>query len=189
MNSLLNTKMSFEIAALIVSWLAIALLTFAVGNLLVRLRRLEQTMPTPQTNKPYSQLLGKPLRELLGEFGASPQPRALFFLSSTCKSCTNLLSAIRAQTWEVPVSLAWTDGAPEAEASFPFNVTARRDGASLSAALGISVTPFVIVTNADGRIIKAGPLNSLKALGNLVAEPANFQLNNLTQNYLKEVSR
>ncbi len=188
MNSLLNTKMSFEIAALFVTWLTIALLTFAVGNLLVRLRRLEETIPAPQANKPYSHLLGKQLRELFGESVVTLQPRALFFLSSTCKSCTSLLSAIQAQTWEVPVVLAWTDGAPADGMPLPPNVTVLREGASISAELGIRVTPFAVIANAEGQIIQAGPINSLRALGNLSAEPANFSPHRFSNNYLKEVS-
>jgi len=188
MSSLLNAKMSFEIAALIVSWLAIALLTFVVGNLLVRLQRLEQAIPTAQAKKPYGHLLGKQLRELLGESLALAQPRAIFFLSSTCKSCDSLLGAIRAQGWDVPVALVWTDGAPVSAMPFPSNVTALKDGARISAELGIRVTPFAVVANADGQVIKAGPINNLKSIGNLVAEPANFQLNSLNNNYLKEVS-
>jgi hypothetical protein len=188
MSSLLNAKMSFEIAALIVSWLAIALLTFVVGNLLVRLQRLEQAIPAAQAKKPYGHLLGKQLRELLGESLALPQTQAIFFLSSTCKSCAGLLDAIRAQAWDAPVALAWTDGDPASATPFPSNVTALKDGARISAELGVRVTPFAVVANADGQVIKAGPINNLKSLGNLLAEPANFQIKSLNNSYLKEVS-
>lgn len=186
MNSLLNTKMSFEIAALIISWLAIALLTFAVGNLLVRLQRLEQAIPAAQANKPYGHLLGKSLRELLGGSLAIPEPRVIFFLSTTCKSCVSLLDAIRAQSWDAPVALAWIDGDPAM--GLPPNVTAIKEGSRISAELGVTVTPFVVVANGDGRIIKAGPINNLKSLGALAPEPANFQLPGLSDNYIEEVS-
>jgi hypothetical protein len=70
----------------------------------------------------------------------------------------------------------------------PANVTALREGARLSAELGVRVTPFALVANADGQIIQAGPLNHLKSLGNLLAEPAHFQLHSISTGYLKEVS-
>lgn len=163
MSDLLSFRASFELAALAVTWLLLVLLVLVVGSLHVRLRRLEtRTGPSPIA-APYSFLLGKRVEDVIGVVAGGPQPRVLLFLSSTCGSCHRLLEELASPSWTVPTALLWTDGTAPA-ARHAQSATVVSDGPRISAELGIRVTPFALVTDKDGLVIKAGPLSSLRSL-------------------------
>lgn len=155
-------------AALVVTWVAVALLVLMVAHLHARLRRLEQAdrvhaggLDTGLRAAPYAGLVGRSLTDLIGE---SPAPRVLLVLSTGCPSCRQLLADLADPSWSVPTVLAWADGTPGGDLPVP----ALADGPRVAAALGVRVTPFGLVCDDDGHVVWAGPVTGLKALADRV---------------------
>ena len=162
--SLLDSRASFELAAFFVTWVAVVLLVLVVGNLHARLQRLEQAAAVRQGTKPYSHLLGRQIQDLLGDVTLARQPHVLVFLSSDCKACMRVMNELKSPSWTTPSVIIWTDRPPSPPPGLPPNAFILDDGQRISAALGIRVTPFVLVANEDGRIVKAAPTTTLSSL-------------------------
>jgi hypothetical protein len=171
LGSLFDIRSSFVIAALFVSWIAVALLMLVVGNLHIRLQRLEQFNASPREAVPYGQLLGRRLHDLFA--GSVPAPGVLLFLSANCASCKRVLDELAAPGRSTPVTIAWIDQTPAPTTAAPPNTIILAEGPQMSAALGIRVTPFVVVSGEDGRVVKATPVTSLSSLGELVGGSTN----------------
>jgi hypothetical protein len=186
LTSLLETRSSFTIAALFVSWVAVALLVLVVANLHVRLQRLERLGAVPKETTPYSHLLGSRLHDLLGEPVSSPG--MFVFLSANCTSCTRVLDELESLSRTVPVAIAWTDRMPKSLPALPPNTVILSEGAKASTALGIRVTPFVVVTGEDGRVVKASPINSLSILSDLAVGSTNGLQDRLSNGKAKGVT-
>lgn len=161
----LGSKSTFVVAALFVSWVAVALLTLVVGNLHRRLQRVEGSL-SGNLAAPYSGLLGKALRESLGE--AIPAPCVLVFLSANCQACRRVLGDLPSLSLSTPLAIAWTDQAPSPLPTLPPGAIVIDDGPKVSAALGIRATPFALVAGENGTVVKASPVNSLTSINNLV---------------------
>lgn len=165
----LETRASFELAAFLVTWLAGAVLVIVAAHLHLRVRRLEQAGSSIR-ERPYGHLLGRSLSELVGTERLVGSPRVLFFLSSGCSSCAQILREIAAPSWTVPSAIVWTAGAPP---DLPaLNGTPLVDeGPRISDTLGIKVTPFGLVADASGRIVEAGPIAGPQSLAAMRASP------------------
>jgi hypothetical protein len=186
--TLFDSKASFELAALCISWIAVVLLALAIANLHARLRQLELAVPVPGRGRPYGHLLGKPIHDLLHHLVPKPPPQVLIFLSTNCRACNRVLSELASPSWTVPSAIVWTDHTPHPPPPLPSNTVIIEQGAKLSADLGIRVTPFVLVASADGRIVKASPMNTLSAVGDLVSRSVDFHYVHLPHDPLKEHS-
>jgi hypothetical protein len=165
LTELLDFRSSFILAAMFVSWLAVALLALVAGNLHRRLQRVEGSLSV-NAAAPYSGLLGKALRESLGE--AVPAPCVLVFLSANCQACKRVLGDLPSLSLSTPLAIAWTDHAPSPLPTLPLGTIVLNDGPEVSAALGIHATPFALVAGENGRVVKASPVNSLNSISNLV---------------------
>ncbi|HEX8597701.1 MAG TPA: hypothetical protein VF952_04210 [Chloroflexia bacterium] len=168
-DTLLDSRSSFAFAALFVTWVAVLLLMLVIGNLHSRLQRLERAASVSKENTPYANLLGRRLQDLLGE---SPVvPRVLVFLSSNCTSCARVLNELQHLHLpsNAPLAVAWVDQLPSPAPDIPSNATVLHAGPQISTELGIRVTPFALVAGADGRVLKATPINSLDSLNKLLA--------------------
>jgi hypothetical protein len=164
MESLLNSRASFELAAFAVTWIAITLLVVVVINLNTRVLRLERERGSSPPAQPYGHLLGKRIEDVVDVAGGDGHARLLVFLSSRCGSCRRVLNELTSPTWKVPTAVLWTDE-PPATAPRPDKAIVVEDGARISADLGIRVTPFGVVADESGRIVQATPINSLRSLG------------------------
>jgi hypothetical protein len=176
--SLLNSRASFELAAFVVTWIAIALLVLVVVNLHTRVLRLERERGTSPPVQPYSHLLGKKIEDVVDFTAGDGQPRLLLFISSSCGSCRRVLDELTSPSWTVPTALVWTDE-PLATTPRPDGAIVVEDGPRISADLGIRVTPFGVVADETGRVVQATPINSLRSLsfnGNGHAGAAKSQL-------------
>lgn len=167
--SLVDSQASFELAALFVTWVAVMLLVVVVGGLHARLRRLEHAGRDARP-APYSHLLGRNIRDILGAEAGVTAPRVLFFLSSNCSSCARLLEELASPSWTIPSAIVWTDGTPPAQPPPGSPIIA--SGPKLGAELGIRVKPFALVADVDGRVVKAGPVANLRSLGELAVNGA-----------------
>lgn len=164
LTDLLDSRSSFVVAALFVSWVAVALLALVVGNLYRRLQRLESSLSV-SAGTPYSHLLGIGLRESVGE--AIPSPCVLVFLSANCEACRRVLAELPSLSLSTPLAIAWTDNPPSPPPTLPPGTIVLDDGPKASAALGIRATPFALVAGENGRVVKASPVNSLSSISNL----------------------
>jgi hypothetical protein len=170
LTAVLDFRSSFIIAALFVTWVAVLLLALVVGNLHVRLQRLEQLSATPQEAMPYGHLLGSRLHDLLDS--PVPAPGMIVFLSANCTSCKRVLDELGSLSRTVPFAIAWTDQMPTSLPALPPDTVILDEGAKVSTTLGIRVTPFVVVAGEDGRVVKAAPINSLSSLSDLAVGSA-----------------
>ena len=161
----LDSKSTFMLAAMFVSWVAVALLALVAGNLHRRLQRVEGSLSV-NLAAPYSGLLGKALRESLGE--TIPAPCVLVFLSANCQACRRVLGDLPGLSLSTPLAIAWTDQAPSPLPALPRGTIVLDDGPKVSAALGIRATPFALVAGENGTVVKASPINSLTSISNLV---------------------
>jgi hypothetical protein len=186
LTTLLGSRSSFIIAALIVSWVAVVLLVLVVANLHVRLQRLERLSAVPKEATPYAHLLGSRLHDLLD--APVPSPGMFVFLSANCTSCTRVLDELGSLSRTVPVAIAWTDQMPTSLPALPPNTVILDEGAKVSTTLGIRVTPFVVVTGEDGRVVKAAPINSLSSLSDLAVGSADGLQARLSTGQVKGVS-
>lgn len=164
-SELLESKSSFMLAAMFVSWVAVALLALIAANLHRRLHRVEAAL-TVNAKTPYAGLLGKALRESLDQ--AVPAPCVLVFLSANCKACQRVLGDLPTLSLSTPLAIAWTDQAPSPLPALPLGTIVLDDGPKVSAALGIRATPFALVAGENGTVVKASPVNSLNSISNLV---------------------
>lgn len=165
LTDLLDSRSSFILAAMFVSWVAVALLALIAGNLHRRLQRVEASLAVNATT-PYAELLGKVLRESLDQH--VPVPCVLVFLSANCKACRSVLGDLPSLSLSTPLAIAWTDHAPSPPPTLPLGTIVLDDGPKVSAALGIRATPFALVAGENGTVVKASPVNSLSSISNLV---------------------
>lgn len=162
---LLDYRSSFVLAAMFVSWVAVAVLALVAGNLHRRLQHVEGSLAI-NAAAPYAGLLGKALRESLGE--AVPAPCVLLFLSTNCAVCQRVVGDLPSLSLSTPLAVAWTDRAPSPLPALPLGTIVVADGPKVSAALGIRATPFALVAGENGTVLKASPVNSLPSISNLV---------------------
>jgi hypothetical protein len=171
--SILDSKASFTITALVVTWVGFALLTLMVLGLHAQLRRLARSAPAPPATTSYGRLSERRLSDVLESNGVGPPPRVLLFVSTGCRSCARVLADVAAPSWTAPTTVLFTDGVAEPPVQLPPHVGVVDDGGAVSSSLGIGVTPFVIVVGKDGRVLKASPVNSLETIAPLIDSPPN----------------
>jgi hypothetical protein len=164
MLDLLSARSGLVSAAFFVTWATVALLVLLVSSLHVRLRRLERSAGRPGTESPYSHLVGTRIDSLAG------QARLLLFVSAGCGTCRRLVEQVTSPAWTVPTALLGTDQTPVAAADGN-RVAVLNDGPRISAELGIRVTPFALVVDETGRVVRAGPISSLQSLDGLDGFP------------------
>jgi hypothetical protein len=186
--TLFETRASFDMAALFVTWVAVLMLLLVVGNLHIRLQRLEQANPAPRPGRPYGHLIGRRMGELLGEVPLGQQLRLLLFVSSGCRSCVPVLRELASASWTAPIAVAWTDSLPSPPPELPPSTILLEEGPRIGAELGIRVTPFVLVADREGRIVRASPINSLRSPGGVGEALAHLQPRFSHDKRLKEVA-
>lgn len=173
MLELLDTRSSFLFAVLVLTWVAMGLLLLIVFHLHTRLQRLEQAdgAANPQAS-PYSRLVGRSLRSVAHASDFPPGARLLLLLSSTCRSCARLLNELPAVLDQDAACLvAWVDGAAPPVTALPRGVFVLPDGPHIAAALEIGVTPFALLLDADGNVIRGLPVENASTVRSLFGHP------------------
>jgi hypothetical protein len=187
LESVLATRASLEMAAFFVTWVAVALLVVIVVHLHVRLQRVEQANAPAGRKAAYAHLLGQRLSDLWTI--ADPwQPGLMLFVSRACPTCDRLIDEMRETSWSTPLSLIYTSPAPTASAPWPRVIRVIENGAPISAALGIHVTPFVVRVGDTGVVEEAAPVSSLDAIRNLAGGTRSATRPTRMDGALKEVT-
>jgi len=159
----LDARMSFEIAALIATWLALVFVTLIALNLHFRMMRLERDQAEMNHRTAYAHVHGRQLGPWFAEAGI-PAPRYIFLFSANCETCKRLIEEFNSLSWTERSVIAWTDHPPPLTTVLPAAVQPVDRGARLAAELRIRVTPFFLELDEDGRIVRAAPATSLSAL-------------------------
>ena len=159
--SFLDSRMSFQLAALLVSLAAFAFLAIIAMNLHVRVGRLELRLAeSPIGTEPYDRLRGK----LVSLDEPLEDARLLLIVSSNCDICSTLLEEINESWRGEPFLVTWNDGLPHALPGLPACARISTSGPGICRELGVSVTPFYLKLNGSARIMQAGPVFSLDSL-------------------------
>jgi hypothetical protein len=161
--SLFDTRMTFEIAALLVTWIAIVFLALIAVSLHLRVLNLERERASSRKATPYSHLIGKSVDEILSQRAPAPVDVVLL-VTSQCQMCERIVDEIASPAWTKSTAVAWIDGSAPARPSRS-NVVVVDDGPAISRRLGVRVTPFALFAGPDGTIVRAGPINSLQEDG------------------------
>lgn len=162
----LTSEASFTLAALLVTWAAVALLAFLATSLHIRIRRLEQAGATPAGRTPYGSIIGQSLAKMLPN-RPDRETQAVLFVSHACGSCEKLLDEVGNGSWTVPTAVLWSDVRP-ADLTLPPPLHALDDGPAIARDLGVRATPFLLVLDAEARVVRAGPVNTVRAMQELV---------------------
>lgn len=155
--------MSFEGTALLLAWIAIMLLSFAMAGLLRQIQVLRMGMRGPGRLGPA--LGARPLASLPG---GRPWSRrtVMLFLDRRCETCTELLPQAEAMVAPgmdvVAVYAADGDGFTNGA------LTVLSNEAELFERFRITVTPFAVVLDESGSVSVAEPIPSVARFRALV---------------------
>jgi hypothetical protein len=157
--------MTFTIAALLVAWSAILILTMALAGVLRQLRTLAATGTlTPRVS------VGPPLGAAAPPLPAAeslPKPLVLLFADRDCPGCAEVVPAFANGFAPGTSKLVIYSG----EATEPVGVPVLADQEAAFKLWNIPVTPFCVVVDGRGRVAAAGPVgsrNMLDQLGNVI---------------------
>ncbi|KAB8165742.1 hypothetical protein FH609_015100 [Streptomyces sp. 3MP-14] len=162
--------MDFTTSALILSWVAIALLALVVSGLVRQVHQLSRGQVvreqgrlgvTPGSAAPGADALRE--ENLLAD-GAET---LLLFLSAECRTCAEVLA--EAARLEAPpaVRAIYAGAAPPATADAGVRFAEHRP--DLFTAYDAIATPFAVLVGPTGRVVRSEPLGSAAALGALLA--------------------
>lgn len=172
--ALLDTRASFELSTLFVSWVAIVLLALAVAALHLRMIRLEQQL-TATPREAFARLMGRPLTELVPQ----PSPSLVLVLSADSIPSRRLLTALATEGWSWSTLLAFNGVIPGDLPQLPPGVTCQNNGAAFATALETSVIPLAILLDDEGRVRSFLPTSSLDAIRSMI-EKSPFKPDSLT---------
>ncbi|MGH3731474.1 MAG: hypothetical protein ACRDTU_22430 [Micromonosporaceae bacterium] len=153
--------MSFQTSALLLSWVAIALLALVVSGLV----RQVHTLSTGATRRPDRIGLrpGSPAPELRRLLPGHGDTVVLLFLEPDCGTCGEVLA--EAARHPVPVRAIYRQAGP-ADPPVPVH----EDEADLFDAYDALATPYAVVVDRDGRVARSEPVGSRAALRTLFSE-------------------
>lgn len=134
--------MSFTASALLVSWVAIALLGFALAGVLARVHRLERALGGEEA-VPVS------IGRRLALPGLDAGPALALFVDPGCASCDRAAATMAGD--------------------HRARVVRRDDDPEAFAVLDVRATPFAVVADADLRIVTALPVGSPTRLAEAIA--------------------
>lgn len=171
--------MSFQTSALILSWVAILLLALVVSGLVRQVHALSTGLVRPSESVGLRPGAPAPGLDLLAPSRAGPV--LLLFLSPDCRTCTAVLDEAigRAGRDALTIRVLYAGPVPAATAEPPAELPIALHGgaAELFERYDAIATPFAVLVDPDGRVIRSEPVGSPAALRTLLdrvaGEPAN----------------
>jgi hypothetical protein len=146
--------MSFEMSALLLSWVAILLLSLVVAGLVRQVHALGQG-PRPTALG----LAAGSLAPGFERFG----PGLLLFLSADCGACPDVLAAAESLSTSEPVHALFSGAALSCD-----RVSGHPQESALFEAYKIPATPFAVIVGESGRVTVSEPVGSAGALRELL---------------------
>lgn len=150
--------MDFESSALVLAWLAIAVLALAMAGLLRQLVLLRTAVIAPAAGG-LGPVFGSPAPVLPG-IDYTGRRTVLLFADDECESCRSIVDALDStgrNTSNPAVVVLFKAGAPAQPAAPERQFVHQRE---LFDRLGVNVTPFAVMVDGDARIVAAEPLGS-----------------------------
>lgn len=161
--------MDFQSTALLLAWVAIVILSFAVAGLLRQLQLLASADVEAQPARRMGPEIGQSMSE--ENVPGGPGRRLVLFVDDSCVSCRGLITDLSATAVPIqpPVSLVFPggriDGSPEALPTYEHQTT-------LFDRLHVPVTPFAVVIDEHERVEAAEPVGSANRLRRLLGGPS-----------------
>ena len=158
--------MSFQTSALILSWIAILLLSLVVSGLV----RQVHALSSGAVGRPASVGLrpGSPAPRFRDLAPPSPATLVLLFLDQGCATCAHLLdeAADQGQRTEAVLRVLYREAVPPQAAELPMTVLGEQ--ADLFDRYDVVATPFAVVIDDAGRVRRSEPVGSQVALRQLL---------------------
>jgi hypothetical protein len=165
--------MSLESSAIVLAWICIIVLTFAVAGLHHQLRllasggsQLSRLGPTP----------GQPVPALREEIDEIPGTKILLFVDTTCTSCISALGEASklARKYSQVAFVAVFENEANGYANGKIRVISNASEAFL--AFGVRARPTAVLVDGAGAAILAKPVGSTDALRRLAREASRTSL-------------
>jgi hypothetical protein len=156
--------MTFQTSALILSWVAILLLALVVSGLVRQVHALSSGAVRP------GQPAGPPPGSAAPEFRRfaphRPEPTVLLFLDADCRTCSEVLAEAtrHAGTPGVTVRALFRGEAPETG-----QLPSHGGESGLFDRYDAIITPFAVVVDPDGTVVRSEPIGSRTAFRTLLA--------------------
>jgi hypothetical protein len=147
--------MDFETSALVLAWLAIAVLAFAMAGLLRQVILLRAALLAPAAAR-LGPMIGSPAPALPG-IDYTGKRTVLLFADEHCESCRSILGALDPAPEKPDVVVLFKAGA-NGQPVAPERLFVHQS--ELFDRLGVDITPFAVMVGGDARIAAAEPLGS-----------------------------
>lgn len=159
--------MTLEASGLILAWLAIVLLSFAVAGLSRQLRILANA---GERHTRLGPVIGHPAPTFSTFVGSTPGTKMLLFVDAACTSCVQALNVAEQLSFDSPDLrfIAVFDGEPNGYQ--PERIQVIPNASEAFAAYRVAVKPLAVVVGADGSVLGSRPIGSEDALRAFVSE-------------------
>ena len=157
--------MSFQTSALILSWVAILLLALVVSGLVRQVHALSAGLVRPAGPAESVGLApgaAAPGLDLLAPGAAGPV--LLLFLSADCRTCEGVLAEAARHAGEVTLRALYAGPAPATD----LPVSAHGGQAALFERYDAIATPFAVLVDPSGHVVRSEPVGSPAALRTLL---------------------
>lgn len=154
--------MDFDTSAILLAWIAIAVLAFAMAGLLRQVVLLRAALIAPGAGR-IGPIIGSPAPALPGIEYVGKQT-VLLFADDECESCRSIIGGLGAEPENslkaevVVLYKGHANGQPVA----PQRLFVQQS--ELFDQLGVNITPFAVMVDGDARIAAAEPLGSAAML-------------------------
>jgi thiol-disulfide isomerase/thioredoxin len=155
--------MSFQTSAIVLAWVAIAILAFALSGLLRQLHLIRATLDPQRrvTLGPPRGIVAPPV-DGAGRDGWR-RPTVLLFMDSGCQTCQAIQTELEELSARDDVDFVAVF-AGEADGHVPERVTLVTGEPDAFKQFNVSFTPFAVAVDSDGRVAAAQPLGSVDSL-------------------------
>jgi hypothetical protein len=157
--------MSFETTALLVTWVALALLALVVAGLV---RQVHHLTRAPRTPDDVGLTTGMPAPHLDRLVPQPGRPTLLLFLGDECPTCHDIFEEALGLTGAPPIRALFFDGALDVAPPDNMLIFARQG--DLFQEYQVPATPYAVLVGSDGRVRTAEPVGSVRALHGLIVQ-------------------
>jgi hypothetical protein len=162
--------MTFQTTALILAWIAIILLGFAMSGLLHQLQVLTAAVGGGRTTAGPALGLPAPMLDGLGGEAGWRAPTIVLFLESGCKTCRDVLNELPALAGahESGVDFAVVFGDAGFADAEDERIRLLPNQPKAFADFEVPLTPFAVLVDGNGLVVAREPLGSREALRQFV---------------------
>ena len=159
--------MSFQTSALLVTWIAIAILAFALSGLLRQLHLIRVALdPQRRVTLGPARGIEAPPIDGVGLSGRT-WPTVVLFMDSDCPACSAIQGELESVVFDGLEFVAVFAG--EADGRFPDGIEIVARNPEAFRKFNISFTPFAVAVDGDGRVAATQPLGSVRSLHEFVS--------------------